>query len=407
MKRNQTIFIGLCVIMALFSCEKDNPTNLTDNPNKVSAALLDTFQINTFSVMEDSVKSSERNNPLLGIFNSNLVGIGKSSIFGTLKPDSLDRVYPSSDFVIDSFFLELHVVDKYGNNQEMTFDVYKTLETISNDSTYYGFDSLQLGEHLGAFKTSLSDSGVYYFNLDSSKASELMNLTSTETSSNENFYNFFPGIAIIPQTSGLGSNEGAILKLNRIGIALHLWFSTTNNTNSQYDLQSKFDLESDNYIFANYEHIISGTSLEDIINDSTLGNDFFLVQGMSGGIGKIKFPTVKKWYESNPSTFINQFQFKVYTEPNNTYPNPEQLILTYMSTTGVETFTTGTLNESEGSYTFFVSPAEIGKQLEANTFGEMNFTILNPTPGSSPAFAKIYGANGVKPPELTISVTNY
>lgn len=393
--------------MALFSCEKDNPTNLTDNPSKVSAALVDTFQVNTFSVMEDSVKSSERNNPLLGIFNSDLVGISKSSIFGTIKPDSLDRVYPASDFVIDSFFLELHVVDKYGGNEELTFDVYKTTEIVNPNITHYGFDSLQLGTHLGSFKTSLSDSGMYYFDLDSVKATELMNLTAAETASEISFYSFFPGIAIVPQASGLGSNEGAILKLNRTGIALHLWFSTTNNTDNQYDLRTKFNLESDNYIFANYKHTTNGSSLESIVNDSTLGNDFFITQGMSGGIGKIKFPSVEKWYSNNSNVLLNQFQFKVYCEPNSTYPNPEQLILTYLSTAGVETFTTGTLNEFENSYTFLVSPAEIGKQLEANTFSDMNFTILNPTPGSSPAFAKIYGVNGVKPPELTISVTNY
>lgn len=404
MKKELSIFFGLCLIIALFSCEKDANTPLTDNPNKVGANLTDTFSITTYSVMEDSVKSSERSSPMLGVFHSELTGLSKSSIFATLKPDSLDRVYPSTNYQVDSFFLELHITDQYGTDDSIEFEVYQLSEQVNNDSTYYGFDTLSLGEKIGEFKMNVTDSGTYYFNLDTSKASLLMNTDLSSTASNADFYEFFNGIAIVPKSNSL-NNSGKIYQLNRIGIAVHLWFHTTNNTDDLYDLQSKFDLESDNFIFANYDHEINNSNLEMIIGDSTLGQDFFIAQGMQGGIGKIKFPSIQNWYSTNGNILINQFELTISSESNSNFPLPEQLIFTYLSSENIRTFSTGVLENN--SYSFSISPSEVDKQLKANTFDNMDFEILIPTPGSTPNITKIYGVNHTNQPKISVSYTTY
>jgi hypothetical protein len=79
------------------------------------------------------------------------VGLAKSSLFASLIPDSLDRFFPNSNYEIDSFYIELSINDTYGKITNQEFDVYMTTESVIDNSTYYNFDSLQVGAKIGTF----------------------------------------------------------------------------------------------------------------------------------------------------------------------------------------------------------------------------------------------------------------
>lgn len=410
MKIYNTFTIGLCLIIALFSCKKDNSnigTEITGNPGSVSAAIIESFKIVTYSDIEDSVITSQRSSPLLGVFNSEETGVSSSSLFASFIPDSLDRTFPTSDFEIDSFYLQVHVVGVYGKSTNQEFDVYKINSIVNSDSTYYNFDSLEVSSKLGSFIINESDSGVYKFNLDSSAAQNLISTSVSDYESNENFQSFFSGIYITPKNSP-SSNDGAIYLLNRTGLSLHMSFSTTNGMNGSYDTSVIYKIEEDNNIFASFNHSIVGSDLELTLNDTALGQDAFYVQGMANTFGKIEFPELQDWFNNDSNNYlINQFELKIYVEDNPSFALPEQLMFTYVSSTKTRLYSIAFLNSEDNSFTFRISPNEVNLALETNDFIGMAFQISNPFPGSTPDQVKILGPNSESPPALKLSFTKY
>ncbi len=410
MKKFTLITMGLCSFIALFSCKKDEANigaKILDNPHEILAEIVDSFHVKTFSKIEDSVITSGRSSIMLGSINSNELGIAKSSLFTSLVPDSLDRVFPSSDFQIDSFYIQLQITDVYGKNINQEFEVFKINEAVNEDSIYYHFDSLSVGEKLGSFVLNIEDSGVYKFNLDSSAASYLLSDLNSDYDSDEAFKTFFGGIYICPTTNP-SLDEGAIYSLNKTGISLHLSFSTTNGMDDEYDTDLLYTVEDEQNIFARFTHNFTNAEVNTVFTDSTLGQEFYYVQGLSGAYGKIEFPTLQKWFDNDSTNYlITNFEFTIYTIDNPIFTLPDQLVLTYSSSIGLRTYKTATLNSEENSYRFEISNAEINTALENGTINQLNFEISHPFPGSNPEQVKISGGDSNSPPSLKISFTSY
>ena len=206
---------------------------------------------------------------------------------------------------------------------------------------------------IGTITINETDSNSYVFDLDSAYGSVLLSATATDMGSKEDFQSFFGGIYIKPITSSLNDNEGAIYLLNRTGVSLHLKYSTTNDNDDIYDLEMDYNLSTDNQIFAKYDHNFDNSEVSDVLSDTSLGQDFFYTQCLQGVIAKINFPTVQNWYSASGAKnyLINKFEFSISAETNNTFELPETLMLTYLSTEGIRTFTTTTLNEQSNTYT--------------------------------------------------------
>ncbi|MBK22338.1 MAG: hypothetical protein CMP63_08535 [Flavobacteriales bacterium] len=410
MKEFKLFLIGLCSLTALFSCKKDDANigaYLSEAPNKIVAEIVDSFYVTTYSGIEDSIITSGRISPMLGTINSTELGIAKSSLFASLIPDSLDRFFPSSDFNIDSFYIQFHIIDVYGKNINQEFEIFKINEPIDENSTYYNFDTITVGEKLGSITLNISDSGIYKYNLDSSAAHYLFSNINSSYESNEAFKSFFAGIYISPSTNPY-IDEGAIYKLNKTGISLHLSFSTTNGTDNQYDTDLVYMVENEQNIFARFTHDYTNAEVNSIFTDSTLGQNAYYVQGLAGVYGKIEFPTLQKWFNNDSINYlITDFEFTIYVADNSTFTLPDQLFLTYTSSAGLRTYKSAMLNSEENSYRFEISNSEINTSLENGMINDLNFEISHPFSGSSPEQVKIFGGNSETPPILKISYTSY
>ncbi len=410
MKEFKLFLIGLCSLTALFSCKKDDANigaYLSEDSNKIFAEIVDSFYVTTYSNIEDSIITSGRISPMLGTINSIELGIAKSSLFTSLIPDSLDRFFPSSDFQIDSFYIQFHITDVYGKNINQEFEIFKINEPIDENSTYYNFDSISIGEKLGSILLNISDSGIYKYNLDSSAAHYLFSNINSNYESNEAFKSFFGGIYISPSTNP-NIDEGAIYKLNKTGISLHLSFSTTNGTDNQYDTDLVYTIENEQNIFARFTHNYTNAEVNTVFTDSTSGQNAYYIQGLAGAYGKVEFPTLQKWFNNDTINYlITGFEFTIYVADNSTFTLPEQLFLTYSSSAGVRTYKSAILNSEENSYKFEISNSEINTSLENGVINELNFKISHPFPGSSPEQVKIFGGNSETPPILKISYTSY
>ena len=133
------LIIGLFSILALFSCKKDEGNlgaYVSENPEKIKAGIIDSFEIRTYSSIKDSVITSARTTQNLGCINSSEFGISKSSLYASLVPDSLDIIFPNSNYTINSFYIQLHITDYYGKNIDQNFQVYKLNESINESLNY-------------------------------------------------------------------------------------------------------------------------------------------------------------------------------------------------------------------------------------------------------------------------------
>ncbi len=402
--------IGLCLFIALFSCKKDESNigaYISQNPNQIAAEINDTFHIVTYSKKLDSVITSGKSSIMLGSINTSEAGLSESSIFSSLIPDSLNRTFPSSNYQIDSFYIELEISNVYGKNISQEFEIYKIDEHVNEDSVYYNFDSLTVGEKIGSIFINVEDSGVYQFNLDYSAAHHLMTSDNEDYLSNDAFKSFFGGIYIVPSTPP-SINEGAIYQLNPKGISIHLSFSTTNGMDDIYDNNIVYSVENERNIFAKFHHDFNDSEVKDVFNDSTLGQQAFYVQGLSGSNGKIKFPTVQNWFNNDSSNYlVTDFDLIIYAVDNSSFTLPEQLVFTYTSSLGIRTYKSGFLNSEDNSYSFQISNAEVNKALESNEFNLMDFEISHPFPGNNPDQVKLLGVSSDSPPNLLISYTKY
>lgn len=411
MKKLQYSIIGLCLFITLFSCEKDENNlgvNVGGNQNIVGANIIDTFKVITYNGIEDTIITKGQSSPQLGAYKSDEIGLSQSAIFVTLKPDTFGVKFPTVDFIVDSLFLTLEIIDVYGKPVNQEFDVFRLDSQVINDFTYYASNSLPYTELIGTITINETDSNIYSFPLNKVFAEKLILADSTDMSTEDNFTNFFKGIAIIPKSSTLGSNEGAIYGLSRTGINMHLQYHSINpNPTETFDTEIIYEVESDDYIFSQSTHDFAGSDAETVLNDSIIGETFFYTQGLKGCIGKVKFPSLQTWYQDSNNYLINKFEFTIYVEDNSTFNLPTELMLTYKNSTGGISFTTAILNSSSNSYSFTISASELDSQLKIGTAEEMDFTILVPFPGSNPNQVKIHGGQGIKPPILKISYTIY
>lgn len=410
MNKFKFLTIGLCSLLALFSCKKDNGNigaAISENPNKIKAGIIDSFEITTYSSLKDSVITSGRIAQNFGCINSSEFGISKSSLFASLVPDSLDIIFPSSNYIINSFYIQLHIIDFYGENINQNFQIYKINESVNENLIYYNFDSLSVGEKLGSFTVNISDTGIYNFNLDSSSAQYLFSNISDDYANKDAFKRFFGGVCILPENFP-DLNKGAIYQLSKTGISLHLSFSTTNEMDHIYDTDLVYNLENENNIFAKLNHHFAGSEANAVFNDSTLGQQAFFTQGLPGSYGKVEFPTLQKWFDNESLNYlITGYEFKIFAEENLTFDLPQQLILTYKNSLGSRSFKSANLNTEESSYKFEIYNAEINTALENGQFDKMDFEISHPFPGSSPEQVKLLGPNSTNPPSLLITYTNY
>lgn len=412
MKKLQYSILGLCSCIALFSCEKEENNlgaGVGGDPGTVSANIVDTFKVVTYSDLEDSLITHYRYSPQLGAYNSNEFGIVQSTIFASLKPDSLGKQFPTSNFAIDTFYLSLEIVDIYGDPINQEFDVYRLDEAVTKDSTYQGSSSLPYTDLMGTITVNVSDSGVYNFNLDEAYANNILAADSADLATSANFYDFFKGIAIVPRTNALGSNSGAIYSLEKSGIDLHLKYHSTDlNPTGNYDTDISFIVtNTDSLIFSNSNMDRSGSEVETILNDTALGQTFFYTQGLMGVVGKFEFPTLQEWYNGSENYMINKFDFTVYAEDNSTFPLPEQLKLNYTNSVGLTGFVYATLNTENSSYSFSIAAPDFDSQLKVNTLKNMDFTIRIPSAGSNSNQVKFHGGDGISPPVLKLYYTTY
>lgn len=277
-----------------------------DSEAYLDSKAIDTFSLETYTYVEDSLVSSNLSTALLGSYNDPVTGKFESEIFAQVQLSALSPDFGDILAIkLDSFVLGIEYRGYYGSLDEQTFEVHRMTEQISLDSTYYNFttksvnpqNEIQAGKNVlvPAPETPTIIDGEEVesqlrLHLDTNFAKELIaesvNNPSTFTS-NENFLAYLPGLNIKVNNSSQTAGKGALLYFNLYDPLSKLTIYYT-----QDGLKKSFDFLMNDEC-ANFNHITVNNSpaVQNVINNPAMGQyQFFAQANKSRAV--VKFTTI-------------------------------------------------------------------------------------------------------------------
>lgn len=295
----------------LFSCKKQEMNigkDGLDSDAFLDSQAIDTFSLESYMSVEDSLVSDNLPTALLGSYNDPVFGKVESEMYIQFLPSGLSPDFGDlSAIKIDSFVLGMEYKGYYGNLDPQNFEVHQMLEDIYNDSTYYSFQTkLVSGTSLmAAGKNILTPDPITPIKigdvevesqlrlyLDTNFARAMINETVNNPSNfltNENFLAYFKGLNIKVNNPAQASGEGAMLyfNLNDPLSKLTLYYT-------QAGVAKEFDLLIDSDC-ADFNHITMTNSakVQALIDNPSLGqNEFYTQANQSRAV--VKFTTIDK-----------------------------------------------------------------------------------------------------------------
>jgi hypothetical protein len=300
------------IVLMLSACKKED-TDIGDSLQSESLGLMvsDTFTLMTYSDQLDSLDSDETSVGLLGSYVDPVFGKADCGIVTQILPSSVNPDLGSSaTTIVDSVVLSLKYesLRKYGNLTNMTFEVYEiTDQLIRDNQTYYTFQTPNTtGSSLVLAGSETQYPDIYSLqivgddtlspqlriNLDPSFGMTMVAANeSGQMSSDATFASFFKGLYIKVDGSALGQGEGAVLYFSMEDAASKVTMYFHDSATPSVAENFSFLINSD---AARYNEMIfdrSGTSVEAILADKSLGEEEFYMQ--AGGIRAIiEFPHI-------------------------------------------------------------------------------------------------------------------
>ena len=339
--KNTAFYILLSV---LFSCNDPDIIGL-ELPGSARFTItndsIDNFTINTMS--EDSLRSDESQNLLLGQINDPIFGENKGSFCTQmlLPNNNIDAI---NGIDVDSVFLTYSISDHYGDlneSEDLEINVYRLSEDIYKDSNYYSdisfnYDPNNLVTNYFFNEGDSSNSSFINIQLDNSFGEMIMNETGgSNMIDNVAFLEFFKGFHV----EAIASNT--ILYLNpaadksRFSVYYH---------EIGIDTALSFDFE-----VGGDAARINMFNKKDI-NDITPDVNEIFIQSMAGYKAEFDFTNLDEIQTKCLGKSINRVTIDFEAFENNDYPPHEKLYLLRENNEGKIVFLTDFTIEGEGHF---------------------------------------------------------
>lgn len=141
--------LSVCFLIAinifLISCKKAVNTigeSALDPELLLKSGGIDTFSLETFSVLDDSITTANSLSALLGRMNDPELGYTSASFYTQLRYQSLPTLTATNKVYIDSMVLALSYSDFYGVATEQEISVLELDEALSETKTYRRFSTI-------------------------------------------------------------------------------------------------------------------------------------------------------------------------------------------------------------------------------------------------------------------------
>jgi hypothetical protein len=228
-----TFLITLLVVVACKKKESTLGNDVLDPNSLLNSTQVDTFQLTTFTIAEDSLSSDNPAYAVLGSYNDPKFGKVDASFYTQVVLSGLNPNFGDiSAITVDSLVLGLEYADYYGELSPQTVEVYQLTEKIHVDSTYYSFqDKAHSSTNLVVpgyetftptpdGETIIGEDTVdaqLRIRLNNSLATQLINESvsgGTNYSSIDNFTSYFKGLYVKVNNGSQLSGKGAVFYFN-------------------------------------------------------------------------------------------------------------------------------------------------------------------------------------------------
>jgi len=345
-------FIALCVLL-FSSCKKESELGIDIQPEEdlIGCYTTDTTTLNTWTVIEDSLRTDETPTIVLGTcvdadFGTTTAGVySQFSIPNNLNDINFGAVCPFGQTILDSAVLMIsYKYDFYGDTLfPQTLSVYQMTDMIYKDSVYYSnqtknFNPAAIGS-LSFYPTPRKSKIVGTDTLPAHLRIPIdlnwANLVfaqsgGTNLASNSNWLEFMNGLYI----ASTGTAGKSLLYFNLLDSLTGLRFYYHNTCGDTTDFT--FVVNSSAAYFSHYDHDYSGANVNFELGDqlSTPGgqNAITFVQSNAGLKTKIEFPFLKNWYDNlGYPVAINKAELVIFgdeTFASDNFPLNTRLFLT-------------------------------------------------------------------------------
>lgn len=303
-----TFLITLLVVVACKKKESTLGNDVLDPNSLLNSTQVDTFQLTTFTIAEDSLISDNPAYAVLGSYNDPKFGKVEASFYTQVVLSGLNPNFGDiSAITVDSLVLGLEYADYYGELSPQTVEVYQLTEKLDVDSTYYSFqDKAHSSTNLVVpgyetftptpnGETIIGEDTVdaqLRIRLNNSLATQLINESAsggTNYSSIDNFTSYFKGLYVKVNNGSQLSGKGAVFYFN-----LNDPLSKMTIYYTQAGEQKTFDFLI-NSECADFNHVDidnSGKPVQNVINDTISGQTEFYAQAFKSR-AIVKIPGLK------------------------------------------------------------------------------------------------------------------
>lgn len=350
-KRNITFFaVPLIILFIAGACDKDMSIVLDNSTtDDVGVALLDTISASTSTVQMDNLPSSVSGRLLVGKATQDQSGSVKSTAYFRLGLTSLTQDIPEAA-ALDSINIHIPTAKSpiaytYGDTtKNQTIRVHRLTEDLELKTLSGGIQNNALPFYVTGpslfsnqkFTYEPTDIGNVTFKpymglidtlkirLNQSVGQELFDLLktgATAVSSNENFYNYFKGLALVPD-----DNNTAVLRFTDT-VDVNINYSYTGTDGAKKTGTKTLSIVDKSYESNHIEYDRSETAFSDLTpqkgipTSATAGVTY--IQAGTGVVAKISFPSLKGFLQDEGIS-INKAELVIETLPrssNELYPN--------------------------------------------------------------------------------------
>jgi hypothetical protein len=294
-------FLQACSIalfaLVLLACKKKENGLGQDvlDPNSILNSLqIDTFELQTFTYVEDSIISDNPAYAVLGSYNDPNFGTVNAGFYTQFRLSGVNPNFGNlSEITIDSIVLGLEYRGYSGDFSAQNLEVFEVSEKFYLDSTYYSFDQLS------TFSTNLVEPGTESFVPNPSDLT-VIGLDTVDTqlrihlkkslaqrflyeavsggsnfSSNDNFLNYFKGLKVRVNNPPQASGKGGVFyfDLNDPLSKMTIYY-TKDDSKKTFD----FLINSECADFNHVDIDNSGKPVQNVINDTISGQKEFYAQ---------------------------------------------------------------------------------------------------------------------------------
>lgn len=357
--------IQLLTLALIFSgftaCNKDISLSL-DNTRDESMGIVpvDSFRVNTATYQLDDIPTSATGVVLVGKTSNSITGSLKSTSYMRLGINDITTASIPTDAVYDSINFVLKPNKYYygDTTQTQKIAIHRVTQPIlltevnsgadanekpvfvSGAAIYnnqnFTYDQTALGSL--SFKPHVKTLDSVAVKLDNNLGLSLFNYIKSGDSrvtSNENFVEFFKGIAIVPD-----NNNSAIIGYKDT-VFMELHYNSVNAEGFKTKGVAKFNLADKTYQFNKIETDRTGTPFANLsiatpeLKSASTNGEVYL-EGSTGTVVKLNFPTLLNLV-NDPTVAINKAELVIETESkynNSFFKSPSSLILMVANQSG-------------------------------------------------------------------------